>query len=96
MILTTEAFNREQPGGIPLEQVKELKESEIMSCIPSRIKVDKIYDELQAALDHDQGLENDELEEFDPLADLAREGVEGMTSFHSPFALSDDQYVLIL
>lgn len=91
MILTTEAFHREHPGGIPLNQVQKVKVEEVSRCIPGRIKNESIYNRLQAALDNDKGVEADDYEDDDPLALIAEEIFEGMSGFAADFVLSDDQ-----
>ena len=86
MILTVEAFKRECRGAFPLNQVQKLTEAEAAKVIPGRIKNGTIYGRLQQALDNERGLENDD---FDPLDELA-EIMEGLTGFNSTSAYSDE------
>lgn len=90
MILTVEAFERETKG-IPLHQVEELKESELHKYIPARIKQNAIYDRLQAALDAEDGVDDDE---DDPLDDMARI-MEGLTGFYSEDTYTDEELAAI-
>ena len=53
--------------------------------IPNRIKNDKIYDRLQQALDDEMGLEDDDKDEFDQVAEV----VAGLTGFNSTAAYTD-------
>lgn len=86
MILTVEAFERETKG-IPLHQVQELQESELNNYIPARIKQHAIYDRLQAALDAEDGLDDDE---NDPLDEMARI-MEGLTGFYAEDTYTDEE-----
>ena len=90
MILTVEAFERETKG-IPLHQVEQLKESELHKYIPARIKQNAIYDRLQAALDAEDGVDDDE---DDPLDDMARI-MEGLTGFYSEDTYTDEELAAI-
>ncbi len=96
MILTTEAYNREVEGGIPLDRVKELTDEEISTVIPNRVKNCQIYEKLQKALDNEEGLESDEWGMFDPLAELGKKIVEGMTGFDSSAGYTDEEYAQIM
>ena len=91
MILTVEAFKRETPGGIPLNNVEELPRGGLNKVIPNRIKNDNIYNRLQQALDDEMGLEDDDNDEFGQVAEV----VAGLTGFDSTAAYTDAELGLI-
>ena len=74
------------PGSLPSQPSPKLTEAEAAKVIPGRIKNGAINARVQQALDNERGLENDN---YDPLDELA-EIMEGLTGFNSTSAYSDE------